>query len=110
MDRKKEIEKRNQELYAKMSVIFKNGAGHVAPMKCKSPKLEFENFSQIQQPRPGSRCPDFGNQPGNNLVVNRKSLNVESNRLTQNKIKYNNLKFLRKLQSLKSNYPTDDFI
>ena len=32
LDRKKEIEKRNQELYAKMSVIFKHGGGHVAPL------------------------------------------------------------------------------
>lgn len=42
LDRKKEIEKRNQELYAKMSVIFKNGGGHVAPMKNRSPKPDFE--------------------------------------------------------------------
>jgi len=54
--------------------------------------------------------PDFGNLPGNNLVTNRKSLNVESNRMTQNKIKQNNLKFLRRLQSLKSNYSTEDYI
>jgi hypothetical protein len=33
MDRKVEIEKRNQELYAKMSTIFKNGAGNVAPIR-----------------------------------------------------------------------------
>lgn len=43
-------------------------------------------------------------------MVNRRSLNVESNRLTQNKIKDHNLRFLRKLQSLKSTYPTDEYI
>jgi hypothetical protein len=33
IDRKIEIEKRNKELYAKMSVIFKNGAGNVVPVR-----------------------------------------------------------------------------
>jgi hypothetical protein len=33
MDRKSEIEKRNQELYAKMSTIFKIGAGNVGPVR-----------------------------------------------------------------------------
>jgi hypothetical protein len=110
IDRNIEIEKRNKELYAKMSAIFKNGAGNVSPVRTHSQGPgEFE-YSCIKVPRNGSRMPDFGNLPGNNLVTNRKSLNVESNRMTQNKIKQNNLKFLRRLQNLKSNYPTDDYI
>jgi len=36
IDRKIEIEKRNKELYAKMSVIFKHGAGNVAPKRTQS--------------------------------------------------------------------------
>lgn len=96
VERKREIEKRNQELYSKMSVIFKNGGGHVAPLKNKTQRPDFE-FSQISQPRPGSRQPDFGNIPGHNLVVNRRSLGVESKNMTQERIKDSNLKFLRRL-------------
>jgi len=36
IDRNIEIEKRNKELYAKMSAIFKNGAGNVSPVKTNS--------------------------------------------------------------------------
>jgi hypothetical protein len=46
VERSREIEKRNQELYSKMSVIFKNGGGHVAPLKSRKGRDEFE-FSQI---------------------------------------------------------------
>lgn len=32
-DRKRQIDRDNQELYNRMTSIFKNGAGHVAPLK-----------------------------------------------------------------------------
>ncbi len=48
--------------------------------------------------------------PGNNLVINRRSLSVEKNRQLQSKIKETNYRFLHKLQNLKATYTTETFI
>jgi hypothetical protein len=104
-DRKRQIDRDNQELYNRMTSIFKNGAGHVAPLKRPGYSTYYGGFdfhgvgSSHQKSRQsgwGSESGD-GDSPGRDLVMNRKSLNVESVRQTNNKIRDENLKFLAKL-------------
>ena len=53
---------------------------------------------------------DWDNEPGNNLVINRKSLNRESMRKTQEEIRHTNLKFLNRLQNLESDYKCEKLV
>jgi hypothetical protein len=47
VDRKIEIEKRNKELYAKMSVIFKKGAGNVLPVRTQTQGSQGFDYSSM---------------------------------------------------------------
>ena len=47
---------------------------------------------------------------GPNLVINRKSLNVESKRATDKKIQQENLMLLNRLQGLKGSYAIKSYI
>lgn len=53
---------------------------------------------------------EWGNSPGANLVMNCKSLNRETTRRNQEQIKMRNLHFLNKLQSLESEYKTENLL
>ncbi len=90
-----------------MSEIFKNGSGNVAPKQKQPPAQQYQSSVPKSQ---DFRVQNWDNSPGNNLVINRKSLNVEATKTTKNKIREGNLQFLQKLQSLKPTYNTDDFI
>ena len=75
-------------------------------MKGSNEDEAIENFDF----KPTSRMPFKKkwehNPEGLNLVINRKSLNVESVRKTDEKIREGNLKFLSKLQNLKPSIDT----
>ena len=96
-------------LYDKMSEILQVGAGHVAPKKqkryfgtsymsnsCGQMETSRMNRSAERRYKPFKRQ-SWDNAPGSNLVINRKSLNVESNRKVQEQIKDQNLRFLFRL-------------
>lgn len=63
-----------------MSDIFKNGSGNVAPkQKSNNPPHDYYNSVPKSQ---DFKVQNWENSPGNNLVINRKSLNVEQTRTT----------------------------
>lgn len=89
-----------------MTSIFKSGAGNVAPLKrpgysTYSGGFDFHgvgsSHNKSRQSGWSSANGDREDSPGRDLVINRKSLNVESVRTTNNKILNENLKFLTKL-------------
>ena len=63
-----------------MTNIFKNGGGHVAPMRKPGYSTYYGGFdfaSQKSRTGGGWNTSDGEESPGRDLVMNRKSLNVE---------------------------------
>lgn len=94
-----------------MTNIFKNGGGHVAPLRRPGYSTYYGGFDGGNKSRSnGWHSSGDEESPGRDLVVNRKSLNVEHVRKEQTKIREDNLKFLNRLQKLKPTYDTDQLI
>jgi hypothetical protein len=81
-----------------MTSIFRNGAGHVLPLKKPGCQTYFGGpFEANVSTSQGSRWGSDEGSPGHNLVVNRKSLHSEQARQNAAKISEENLRFLSRL-------------
>lgn len=97
LDRKRQIDKANHELYGRMTNIFKQGSGNIIPLK-----KTINSYGQLETERSKWHLESSS--------TTKKSLHSHSNRQTLIRINDDNLRFLSKLQHLKATYNTEALI